>query len=100
MRDNIRLFRPEISDEEVERAARAVGADSVIARLPEGYDTFLYGKGANLSMGERQLISFARIVALNPRILILDEATASLDSQTERLVQRGWGRLQKEGQRL
>ncbi|SDW05025.1 ATP-binding cassette, subfamily B [Alicyclobacillus hesperidum] len=89
VRDNIRLFRPELGDEDIERAAKAVGADSVIERLPDGYDTFLYGKGSNLSMGERQLISFARIVALNPRILILDEATASLDSQTERLVQRG-----------
>jgi len=89
VRDNIRLFRPELGDEDIERAAKAVGADSVIERLPDGYDTFLYGKGSNLSMGERQLVSFARIVALNPRILILDEATASLDSQTERLVQRG-----------
>lgn len=87
--DNIRLFRKEISDENIESAAKMVGAHDLIARLPKGYDTPLYGKGANLSMGERQLISFSRIVALNPRVLILDEATANLDSQTEGLVQKG-----------
>lgn len=89
VRDNIRLFRDDISDETVRHAAAVVGADAVIERFADGYDTKLYGKGSNLSMGERQLISFARIVALNPRVLILDEATASLDSQTEALVQRG-----------
>ncbi|SIS58142.1 ABC transporter ATP-binding protein [Alicyclobacillus vulcanalis] len=89
LRDNIRLFRTDIPDEQVEAAARAVGADRVIAKLPDGYDTFIYGRGANLSMGERQLIAFARIVALDPRILILDEATANLDSQTEQWVQHG-----------
>jgi ATP-binding cassette, subfamily B, multidrug efflux pump len=87
--DNIRLFRPEISDDAVIQAAQTVGADEVITRLPAGYQTRLVAKGANLSMGERQLISFARIVALNPRVLILDEATANLDSKTEELVQRG-----------
>ncbi|GEO24411.1 lipid A ABC transporter permease/ATP-binding protein [Alicyclobacillus acidoterrestris] len=87
--DNIRLFREDISDAKVHEAAEIVGADALIRRLPNGYATQLYGKGSNLSAGERQLISFARIVALNPRILILDEATASLDSQTEELVQRG-----------
>lgn len=89
VRDNIRLFRQEIPDDVVYEAARVVGADGVISRLIDGYDTHLYGKGSNLSMGERQLISFARIVALNPRVLILDEATASLDSYTEALVQKG-----------
>ncbi|SFU52735.1 ABC transporter ATP-binding protein [Alicyclobacillus macrosporangiidus] len=87
--DNIRLFRSDISDEAVVAAAKAVGAHEVIERLPDGYQTRLFAKGANLSMGERQLISFARIVALNPPILILDEATANLDSQTEALVQTG-----------
>ncbi|WP_206879711.1 ABC transporter transmembrane domain-containing protein [Alicyclobacillus mali (ex Roth et al. 2021)] len=89
IRDNIRMFRSDISDARVEEAARAVGADRVIAKLPDGYDTFIYGRGANLSMGERQLIAFARIVALDPRVLILDEATANLDSQTEQWVQQG-----------
>ena len=87
--DNIRLFRDEISVETVRRAAEMVGADQVIRRLPQGYHTFLHGKGANLSTGERQLISFARVVALNPKVLILDEATANLDSQTEAMVQQG-----------
>jgi ATP-binding cassette, subfamily B, multidrug efflux pump len=87
--DNIRLFRQNISDDEVEKAAKTVGVHEIIRQLPNGYDTMLFGKGANLAMGERQLISFARIVALNPRILILDEATANLDSQTEELVQAG-----------
>ncbi|MCL6444722.1 MAG: ABC transporter ATP-binding protein/permease [Alicyclobacillus sp.] len=87
--DNIRLFREEISDAQVIAAAKTVGAHEMIERLPNGYHTHLYAKGANLSMGERQLVSFARIVALNPRVLILDEATANLDSQTEALVQQG-----------
>ncbi|GMA51703.1 lipid A ABC transporter permease/ATP-binding protein [Alicyclobacillus contaminans] len=87
--DNIRLFRDDISRDAVIAAAEAVGAHEVVNRLPDGYDTFLYSKGANLSMGERQLISFARIVCLNPRVLILDEATANLDSHTEALVSRG-----------
>nr|NNM90624.1 ABC transporter ATP-binding protein [Bacilli bacterium] len=87
--DNIRMFREEISEETVKKAAKTVGAHEVIKKLPQGYQTMLQGKGANLSMGERQLIAFARIVALDPRVLILDEATANLDSQTERLVQTG-----------
>ncbi|MCY0875832.1 MAG: ABC transporter ATP-binding protein [Firmicutes bacterium] len=87
--DNIRLFREDVSEQAVVAAAQAVGAHDLIMRLPKGYHTLLLGKGANLSMGERQLLSFARVVAQNPRILILDEATASLDSQTEELVQRG-----------
>ena len=87
--DNIRMFRAEFSDQDVMRAAETVGADEIIRRLPLGYETKLFAKGANLSMGERQLVSFARVVLLNPRVLILDEATASLDSQTEAWVQRG-----------
>lgn len=87
--DNIRLFRSDISAETVIESAKVVGAHEMIERLPRGYETLLIGKGSNLSMGERQLLSFARIVALNPRVLILDEATASLDSQTEEWVQQG-----------
>lgn len=94
--DNIRLFRDEISEQTVIHAAQTVGAHDLIMRLPAGYQTQLYGKGANLSMGERQLLSFARVVATRPRILILDEATASLDSQTEELVQRGLAAVAKD----
>ncbi len=91
--DNIRMFRSDISDETVFNAAKAVGIHPLIERMPDGYQTWLYAKGANISMGERQLLSFARMVALNPRVLILDEATASLDSQTEEMVQNGLSRL-------
>lgn len=87
--DNIRLFRSDISDEQVVNAAVTVGANRFIERLPNGYQTPLYAKGMNLSMGERQLLAFARIVALDPAIIILDEATASLDSRTEEWVQAG-----------
>ncbi len=87
--DNIRLFREDIPEEQVVEAAKAVGVHDIVQKLPDGYHTHLYSKGANLSMGERQLISFARIVCLNPRVLILDEATANLDSKTEELVSRG-----------
>ncbi len=91
--DNIRMFRSDISDETIVSAAKAVGIHPLIERMPDGYQTWLYAKGANISMGERQLLSFARMVALNPRVLILDEATASLDSQTEEMVQNGLSRL-------
>ncbi len=89
VKDNIRLFRDDISDETVVESAKVVGAHEMIMRLPRGYETHLVGKGSNLSTGERQLLGFARIVALNPKVLILDEATANLDSQTESLVQKG-----------
>ncbi|MNM94309.1 putative multidrug resistance ABC transporter ATP-binding/permease protein YheH [compost metagenome] len=85
--DNVRLFREDIPREEVIRACRRIGADAMIARLKDGYDTRLSNRGSGLSAGERQLISFARILAFRPNILILDEATANLDSQTEQLIQ-------------
>ncbi|MCH1639222.1 ABC transporter ATP-binding protein/permease [Paenibacillus timonensis] len=85
--DNVRLFREDIPREEVIRACRRIGADPMIARLKDGYDTRLSNRGSGLSAGERQLISFARILAFRPKILILDEATANLDSQTEQLIQ-------------
>src|SRR5690606_33663851 len=86
--DNVRLFNKEISREDVEAACKFVGAHKWIERLKDGYDTKLSERGSGLSAGERQLLSFARILVYQPRILILDEATANLDSHTEQLIQR------------
>ncbi|UCC65821.1 MAG: ABC transporter ATP-binding protein [Anaerolineae bacterium] len=91
--DNIRYGRLDAADEEVEAAARLVNADDFILRLPQGYGTELTERGSNLSQGQRQLISFARAVLANPRILILDEATSSVDTRTEQLIQNALGRL-------
>ncbi|GAB4402063.1 MAG: ABC transporter ATP-binding protein [Anaerolineales bacterium] len=87
IRENIRYGRLDATDAEVEAAARAVGADAFIARLPDGFETWVEERGANLSMGQRQLISFARALLADPKILILDEATSSVDTQTERVIQ-------------
>jgi len=86
--DNVRLFNQEISREDVIAACRFVGAHKMIERLKDGYDTRLSERGSGLSAGERQLLSFARILVYQPKILILDEATANLDSHTEQLIQR------------
>jgi ATP-binding cassette subfamily B protein len=85
--DNVRMFDESFSREQVMEACRFVGADPLIRRLQDGYDTLLSERGSGMSAGERQLLSFARIVLFQPRILILDEATANLDSFTEQLVQ-------------
>ncbi|CAM3762601.1 ABC transporter ATP-binding protein [Cohnella lubricantis] len=86
--DNVRMFDETISREEVVRACKFVGADALIERMRDGYDTQLSERGSGLSAGEKQLISFARIIVFQPKILILDEATANLDSHTEQLIQR------------
>ena len=91
--DNIRYAHPEASDAEVVAAAQAVGAHTFIMALARGYDTPLAERGVNLSVGQRQLLSFARAIVGNPRILILDEATASIDTHTERLIQQALQRL-------
>ncbi len=88
VRENIAYGRPDATTEAVEAAARAVGADDFIDKLEKGYDTVLQQRGQNLSVGQRQLISFARAILAQPRILVLDEATAYVDTQTEVIIQR------------
>lgn len=91
--DNIRYGRLDATDQEVMDAAKAVGADEFITRLPEGYHTEVREGGALLSAGQKQLLSFARALLADPRILILDEATSNIDTQTEKLIQTALGRL-------
>ena len=91
--DNIRYGRLDASDEECVKAARLANADGFIRRLPEGYDTVLKGDGGNLSQGQRQLLAIARAAVADPPVLILDEATSSIDTRTEALVQEGMDRL-------
>lgn len=93
IRGNIRLNDPGITDAQVEEAARAVGADAFIRQLPQGYDTVLSERGTTLSTGQRQLIAFARALAFDPAILVLDEATANIDSETEAVIQEALARL-------
>jgi ATP-binding cassette subfamily B protein len=87
--DNLSLGRADLGPERIRRAAAAVEADRFVARLPEGYATDLRERGANLSAGQRQLLSFARALAHGADVLVLDEATSSIDTETEALVQRG-----------
>ncbi len=93
IRDNISYGRPEASDQEVEEAARSVFIHQFISSLPQGYQTEVRERGVNFSMGQRQLISFARVLLKNPRIIILDEATSSVDNQTEASIQKALGSL-------
>lgn len=91
--DNIRYGRLEASDEECIAAAKLTGADDFITRLPDGYGTLLTGNGSNLSQGQRQLIAIARAAVADPPVMILDEATSSIDTRTEAIVQRGMDKL-------
>lgn len=89
VRENIRYGKLDATDEEVEAAAKLANADGFIRRLPEGYDTELTGDGGSLSQGQRQLLSIARAAVADPPVMVLDEATSSIDTRTERLVQKG-----------
>lgn len=91
--DNIRYGKLDATDEECIEAAKLAGAHDFITRLPEGYSTMLTGDGSNLSKGQKQLLSIARVAVANPPVLILDEATSSIDTRTEYLVQQGMDRL-------
>ena len=93
--ENIRFGRLDATDEECIEAAKLANADGFINRLPDGYQTMLRGNGANLSQGQRQLLAIARAAVMDPPALILDEATSSIDSRTEQLVQRGMDSLMK-----
>ncbi|MBE5800418.1 MAG: ABC transporter ATP-binding protein [Clostridiales bacterium] len=93
IRENIRYGRPDATDAEVEEAARAVNADRIAAKLPKGYDTDVGECGDNLSTGEKQLISFARAIIARPKIFVLDEATSSVDTATEQMIQQATRKL-------
>lgn len=93
VKDNIRFGKLDATDEEIVAAAKLANADGFIRRLPDGYDTMLTGDGANLSQGQRQLLSIARAAIADPPVLILDEATSSIDTRTERIVQDGMDKL-------
>ena len=93
VRENIRYGRLDATDEECEQAARLASAHSFIMRLPHGYDTVLDGDGGNLSQGQRQLLNIARAAVADPAILILDEATSSVDTRTEKHIEHGMDRL-------
>ena len=96
VKENIRYGNPEATDEEIYAAAKLSRADEFIKRLPNGYDTVLTSNGANLSQGQRQLISIARVAVANPPVMILDEATSSIDTRTEILTQQGMDNLMKD----
>lgn len=95
VRDNIRYGKLDATDAEIDRAAKIANADFFIRHLPNGYDTMLTGDGANLSQGQRQLLAIARAAAADPPVLILDEATSSIDTRTEKLIERGMDDLMR-----
>lgn len=91
--DNIRFGKLDATDEEIKKAARIANADSFIRRLPQGYQTMVTADGANLSQGQRQLLAIARAAVADPPVLILDEATSSIDTRTESLIEKGMDQL-------
>ena len=91
--DNIRYGKLDATHEEVVKAAKLANADSFITRLPDGYDTVITGDGANLSQGQRQLIAIARAAVADPPVLVLDEATSSIDTRTAHLIEKGMDKL-------
>lgn len=93
VKENIRYGKLDATDEEVYQAAKLANADNFISRLPQGYDTPLSGNGGNLSQGQRQLLAIARAAVANPPVMILDEATSSIDTRTEAIVQKGMDQL-------
>ncbi|WP_251388408.1 ABC transporter ATP-binding protein [Mediterraneibacter agrestimuris] len=95
VRENIRFGKLDATDEEIAAAAKLANADGFIRRLPQGYDTMLTGDGANLSQGQRQLLAIARAAVVDPPVLILDEATSSIDTRTERIIQESMDRLMR-----
>ena len=96
VKENIRFGKLDATDEEVYAAAKLANADAFIARLPQGYDTMLVGDGANLSQGQRQLLAIARAAIADPPVLILDEATSSIDTRTEKLIEQGMDRIMSD----
>ena len=94
--DNIRYGKLDATDEEVVAAAKLANAHYFITKLPQGYDTMLDGDGSELSQGERQLLAIARAAIADPPVLVLDEATSSIDTRTETIVQNGMDKLMKE----
>jgi ATP-binding cassette subfamily B protein len=93
VKSNIRLGKETITDEDVRRVSEYVNADRFISRLTDGYDAVVHERGTTLSTGQRQLLAFARALAFDPKILILDEATSNIDTETERLIQEALVRL-------
>lgn len=94
IKSNVRLFNEQITDEQIKEAAKFVSADTFIDKLPAKYDEKVIERGASYSTGEKQLIAFARTIATNPKILILDEATANIDTETEQLIQQSLAKMQ------